>query len=219
MNIVCIDTSSSMSVTAKGCRGIFSAVIKSAKGQYSANLIPLIGEVVKNAGFSINETEKIVCPQGPGSFTGLRIAYAAAKALTLTSGAKFYCVPVLDVLAYEFLEKNEQVISVIDAKRDRFYVQAFINGSRAGEAADISAEEAVKKADLSKNIIVCGIGTEKFKLDIAAKCDYKNISFFEVDCGKFSEKILNYTLLYGNIIEVCDYDGPVYIRKSDAEKS
>lgn len=91
MNIVCIDTCfSSVAITAQGNAGTFTSVFTPAKARHSAILIPAIETAVKQAGFSINETDVLVCPQGPGGFTGLRLAYSTAKAIQLQTNARFF---------------------------------------------------------------------------------------------------------------------------------
>lgn len=218
MNIICIDTSAGMAVTAQGEKDPVTSILKPKGGQYSAHLIPLIDETVTKAGFTIDNTDIIVCPQGPGSFTGLRIAYAAAKAITLATNAQFYCIPTLQIIETGYPCAVEQTLAVIDAKRDRFYVQLFKEGNPAGQAQDICAKKAAGLLEADKKTVICGFGTKKFKNDMEGVPAPKYISFFETEHEKLSELMLNCTLAGKNLIKVHDYDGPVYIRKSDAEK-
>ena len=218
MNIICIDTSAGMAVTAQGEKDPVTSILKPKGGQYSAHLIPLIDETVTKAGFTIDNTDIIVCPQGPGSFTGLRIAYAAAKAITLATNAQFYCIPTLQIIETGYPCAVEQTLAVIDAKRDRFYVQLFKNSRPAGAAADICAEKALDLLDTKEPALICGFGTEKFKTDIGERAVSGRLSFFETEPEKLSALMCAYILEKRELVPVNDYDGPVYIRKSDAEK-
>ncbi|UTC68155.1 MULTISPECIES: tRNA (adenosine(37)-N6)-threonylcarbamoyltransferase complex dimerization subunit type 1 TsaB [unclassified Treponema] len=220
MNIVCIDTSwASITITAQGKEGIFTSIFTPSKARHSAILIPALEKAVKEAGFSVNETDILVCPQGPGGFTGLRLAYSTAKAIQLQTNAQFFCVSILQALCHKYGEES-QFLSIIDAKRDCFYVQAFKNKKPVSEALDISAQEALKLIDKDKKTIICGFGTKKFKEDMAKedmafKSD--NFTFMEAD-KEISSKILLDCFTAGqNCIKVEDHEGPVYIRKSDAE--
>ena len=217
MNIICIDTSfSSVAITAQGNDGTFTSVFTPAKARHSAILIPAIETAVKQAGFSINETDVLVCPQGPGGFTGLRLAYSTAKAIQLQTEACFFCIPILEALCSKYGDKN-QFLSVIDAKRDCFYGQAFENKKPISEAFDISAEDALKLIDKNKKTIICGFGTEKFIEEAGASFEPNNITFIEACKENFSKILLDCFLTNKNCKKVEDHEGPVYIRKSDAE--
>ncbi|QOW60007.1 tRNA (adenosine(37)-N6)-threonylcarbamoyltransferase complex dimerization subunit type 1 TsaB [Treponema pedis] len=228
MNTVFIDTSSSSAaVTASGNAGSFTCIFTPANKRHSAALISLIESAVSAAGFSVEETEAVICPQGPGSFTGLRLAYSAAKAICLKTHAEFYCIPVLDALNFRYRKTCEQVLSIIDAKRDRFYVKFFKNSERLKEdgtqeifePADISAKEAVKFLNLNERAVICGSGTEQFKEDIkGVNVNMENLFFIEEKLENLSQIMLDCFTLNKNIFKVSDYDGPLYIRKSDAEE-
>lgn len=52
--------------------------------KHAAALLPLIGEVLAEAGISLGEVAALAVADGPGSFTGLRVGAAVAKALART---------------------------------------------------------------------------------------------------------------------------------------
>ncbi len=219
MNTLCIDTSSSViAITAVGNLGEFTLIHKPVSTRHSALLISLMESAVKSAGFSIEETEIVVCPQGPGSFTGLRLAYSTAKALCLKTNARFFCIPILDAFNFRYGNGCGQFLAIIDAKRNRFYTRLFNNLKPVCEPADISAAEAVKLLDLTNPAIICGFGTEQFKKDIAGFQNINNVVAVEEKPEILSHIMLDCVKANKNLIEVRDYDGPLYIRKSDAEE-
>src|SRR5438445_7219904 len=63
--------------------------------RHAAEIIVLIDHALEQAGVRPNELEGIVVGDGPGSFTGLRIGWAAAKGLAQQAGLSVAAVPSL----------------------------------------------------------------------------------------------------------------------------
>ena len=70
------------------------------KKTHSQTLLPMLDEVVKMTGISLDSVDAIVISGGPGSFTGLRIGAATAKGLGLALDKPLVNVPTVDALAY-----------------------------------------------------------------------------------------------------------------------
>lgn len=218
MNIISIDTcSDTAAVTASGSTGKYTSVFEPLKNRLTAHLLPLIETSTQYAGFSAKETKTILCTQGPGSFTGLRLAYSTAKSIQLVSNCNFYCVSMLELIASQYENKAEQILAVIDAKRDCFYVQLFRSGKPVSQAYDIPAHDALAFLDSTKTAIICGFGIDKFYSDVKKTIGEKTML---IDCRNicFSQIMLDYFLVGKPLTSVGEFDGPMYIRKSDAEK-
>lgn len=219
MNAISIDTIFSViSVTALGENGMYTSSFLPSRRQRAEGLVCFIQEAAKNAGFLPAETELVVCPEGPGSFTGLRLAYAAAKAIQLETNAIFTAVPVFSAAAsiYEFWEG--QILGIADAKRNRFYGQLFSDGAAKTEVFDREVKDICKCIDFSKNCLITGFGVSEFKKGVENLFGKNNFSFIEIPQNSFSQVILKYALSGKTKKNVADYEGPVYIRKSDAEE-
>src|SRR5436309_14702753 len=63
--------------------------------RHAAEIIVLIEHALEQAGVRPHELEGIVVGDGPGSFTGLRIGWAAAKGLAQQPGLALRAVPSL----------------------------------------------------------------------------------------------------------------------------
>ena len=94
------------------------------KGQ-AERLIPLLEEVLAEGGISWSDLKALAVGTGPGNFTGVRIAVAAARGLALGLGIPAVGVTRLEALAYGI---PRPVIVIEDARRGQVYVQLFTPG-------------------------------------------------------------------------------------------
>jgi tRNA threonylcarbamoyl adenosine modification protein YeaZ len=91
------------------------------KGQ-AERLIPLLEEVLAEAGLGWRDLKAIAVGTGPGNFTGVRIAVAAARGLALGLGIPAVGVTRLEALAFGL---PRPVTVIEDARRGEVYVQVF----------------------------------------------------------------------------------------------
>ena len=129
--ILAFDTSAAHCAAAllSGGRVVADAFEPMEKGQ-AERLLPLCEEVMARAGVAWRDLDAVAVGTGPGNFTGVRIAVAAARGLALSLGVPAIGVTRLEALA-EGLARPVTVIE--DAKRGEVYVQRFEAGG-AGEA-------------------------------------------------------------------------------------
>lgn len=112
--------------------------------QHAERLLPLITEVLGEAGWRYGELELICLTRGPGSFTGLRIGLAAARGLALA-----LALPVLGLTTLEALAAGVEgtpraaVLALIDARRGQLYAQAFRASGEAVGTPQACRPEAV----------------------------------------------------------------------------
>src|SRR5436309_1668265 len=90
--------------------------------RHAARLLPLCAEVLDRAGISYHDLERLAVGVGPGTFTGLRIGVATARALAQASGIALVGVSTLHSLALNalpaFADRGvEAVAAVLDARR------------------------------------------------------------------------------------------------------
>lgn len=92
-----------------------------AKGQ-AERLLPLLEELLSEAGTTWAALTAIGVGTGPGNFTGVRISVAAARGLSLALGIPAIGVNVFDALAHGL---PRPLAVAQDARRDEVYVQRF----------------------------------------------------------------------------------------------
>ncbi|MFW5811673.1 MAG: tRNA (adenosine(37)-N6)-threonylcarbamoyltransferase complex dimerization subunit type 1 TsaB [Alkalispirochaetaceae bacterium] len=101
-------------------------------------LAPAVEELLELTGVSPGELLALVAPRGPGSFTGLRIAVSLIKGMAAATGAPIILVPTLEAYAEPLRGEQALVLSLLDARQARFYVQFFRNGDYLTPALDLS---------------------------------------------------------------------------------
>lgn len=118
-------------------------------------LVPMIEDVMQKAGVSFANLDRIAVTMGPGSFTGVRIGLATARALALASGKPLTGVSTLQVLAAQIKAgEGRQVLALIDTKRDDFYGELYNQSGDVVEAARIWSADEVSAARANQNIVI-----------------------------------------------------------------
>ena len=88
-------------------------------------LAPTIADMLHAAGLGARDLTEIVVGDGPGSFTGLRVAAALAKGLARGSGAQLHAMPSLPLIAAaDDAAEPGTYLCVLDALRGEWFVQA-----------------------------------------------------------------------------------------------
>jgi tRNA threonylcarbamoyladenosine biosynthesis protein TsaB len=93
MNILAIDTATDIISAALG-DGEKTWYIEADGGLHHSELLPgLIDRLLETAGLPKSAIQGLACMQGPGSFTGLRIAFSTVKGLALALGLPMVSMP------------------------------------------------------------------------------------------------------------------------------
>jgi tRNA threonylcarbamoyladenosine biosynthesis protein TsaB len=85
-------------------------------------LVPLMQSALTSRGLRSSELSAVAVSLGPGSWTGLRIGIAAAKAFAWAAGVPLVGVPSFEALA---LEAGGTVLTVRDARSEGFFAAIF----------------------------------------------------------------------------------------------
>jgi tRNA threonylcarbamoyl adenosine modification protein YeaZ len=141
MNILALDTSmgacSAAVLRTDGAASSLHARQEAMARGHAEALMPMVAEVLAAACIAARDLDLIAATEGPGSFTGVRIAIAAARGLALATGAKLYGTDSLTVMARTALgsglsPKGPFAVAV-DARRGMIYLGIY---DEAGERRD-----------------------------------------------------------------------------------
>ena len=147
MLILALDSSTSVVTVAvarasESGREVLAEVSVPSRGA-SEVLLPATHAALSLAGCDLGEVERILVGIGPGTFTGIRIALAAARGLALATGAALSKNSTLAALAAPASMSMEEpdVLAVLDAKRRQVFVQRFAGGHALEEILCMAPEE------------------------------------------------------------------------------
>lgn len=134
MNILAIETTSAFASAAViDGTGNCQEVIWDGSMTHLQNLLPLVDEALKKTGIELSEIKAVAVSRGPGSFTGIRIGMATAKALAQVAKIPVIPVPTLLAMAYGMRHLKGIVCPILDARRGQVYATAFSFGRDAAE--------------------------------------------------------------------------------------
>lgn len=132
MNLLAIDTSNQvMGVALLSDDMLIGELMTNIKKNHSVRLMPAIDQLMRETGMTPDRLDKIAVAKGPGSFTGVRIGLATAKAMAWSLQIPVVGVSSLEVLACQGRLSNMLVCPFFDARRGNIYTGLYqwINGS------------------------------------------------------------------------------------------
>jgi tRNA threonylcarbamoyladenosine biosynthesis protein TsaB len=130
---------------------------------HATQLLALAREALAAADATFADVRRIAVGVGPGTFTGLRIGVATARALAQATGAELAAVSTLAALA-EAAATDRPVLAVLDARRGEAFAAAFRGGERLVDPVAVPPEElsALAAEDLGAWLAV-GDGAVRFR--------------------------------------------------------
>ena len=151
MSILAIDTATQVSSVAVADEGKLSAELTmQARLTHSETLMPHIEQVLRMAAVNKEDLEGIAVSIGPGSFTGLRIGLAAAKAMAYSLNLPVVGISTLKALAYHVPVPGVRIVSLLDAQKGNAYVESY-----RWEQGKLMVVEPVEVAKVTDIVAAC----------------------------------------------------------------
>lgn len=190
-----IDTSSSyLSIAVIKNNEVIGHIYECMPNKHSIYTISFIDKVIKDSGISIDDIEKIFVVNGPGSFTGLRIGLTVAKVYAYLKNIPICLVSSLK--ARIFSVDHENIMSLIDARNDNYYVGLYdSNNNDLIKEGFYNKRDILKLIDKYKPKLVSDVDINKDDIASVASChDYVKIVDYYKDivCDNIHFVVPNY---------------------------
>lgn len=148
MKIAAFDTSSkALTLAILEDETLLAQMTLNIKKNHSITLMPAIDFLMNSLDMKPTDLERIVVAQGPGSYTGLRMAVATAK--TLAHTLKIELVGVSSLLALVPEQVEGLVIPVMDARRNNVYAGFYQSGQSVRPEAHLPLAEVLEIAGVA----------------------------------------------------------------------
>lgn len=135
-----------------------SRYVPMLRGQAEA-LLPLVQEVLGEAGYTFADIGLIAVTIGPGAFTGLRVGLSAARSLALALDVPLAGVTTLEALAQGYLEEHaldDRALGVlVETKRSDYYFQSFSEeGTPLSEPLALDLETVWDQTKMHRSVLI-----------------------------------------------------------------
>lgn len=180
MRILALDTTmGACSAALLGQEGIIAFRHRILARGHAEAVTPMIAEIFAEAKTSMEDVDRIGVTLGPGTFTGVRVGIASARALAIGTDTPIGAVSSLQAIAANAVENlsqedetNTPIAVISDARRSEVYFQLFDSQAKAVTEPAVLAPERVadhlsanSKANQHMVLIGTGTGIMKSKLD------------------------------------------------------
>lgn len=155
MKVLAFDTSSkALSLAILEDKQVLAETMINIKKNHSITLMPAIDFLMGSLDWTPKDLDRIVVAEGPGSYTGLRIAVATAKTLAHTLNIEL--VGMSSLLALVPRQKEGLFVPLMDARRNNVYAGFYENAKPVMPEAHLSFAEVLEKVTDAEHVTFVG---------------------------------------------------------------
>lgn len=159
-------TNETFSIAISGEKKIKQSFFSETSGMQAEMLIPEIEKLLNKEKIWYSDLSGIAFTIGPGSFTGLRVGFAVAKALHIATSLPLIGVNCLEAIAYPYSQKkkyeNKEILVIMDARQKNIFIQRFDSELKALTEPAIIKYKSDELVNLlpkdSSEFVLCGSG-------------------------------------------------------------
>lgn len=191
---------------------------------HSERLIPMLDQLLKAASWTLQELELIGVVRGPGSFTGIRIGIATAQGLAQVLKIPLLAVLSLDALAWAGLGRLEDIVPILDARKNEWYTARYRWEKGKEKAECLTLPQAIptdlwleELRGLDRPICFVGDAAAKSKARIEEVLEEKAVilpEYVSLPRGAYAARAIWQRWQEIGVGELVE---PLYIRFSEAE--
>lgn len=219
MNILALDTSTQVLSIALKTDKTYEERLVVGAFSHSEDLLSEIVALLKRVNLTLKDLELLVVTKGPGSFTGLRVGIASLKGISSAISIPLVSIPTLETIENAVKLYNGPILSVIDAKKKRFYLRLSLKNEVLIADRDGNVDDILDELDKFDEVLLTGPDAAAFEKKLEGKTKAR------IALDPFAPRNLSKSLIELGIkkLETVGPDdigeGPVYIRRSDAEEA
>ncbi len=201
LNLLALETSSSRCGVAllRAADGRLEITVREHEGsqEHAERLLPMADELLAEAGLSPSGLHAVAFGQGPGGFTGLRVACGVAQGMALGLG-----IPVLPIVSHQAVAAQlestpgQAIVVALDARMNEVYLAVYRRGDSSGQESSwetlqdpllISAAEVVpwtahhlptwsEKAGQPLEPLLAGDAWEAYPADMLPPAEWRRVA-------------------------------------------
>lgn len=156
--ILALDSSTDACSVALNDNGRVIALFEHAAKSHTQRLLPMVDEVLQQAGFTLSQLDAIAFGRGPGSFTGLRICLGVVQGLAFGAGVPVVPVSTLQSMASAWFAQPKQppvdgqpLLVALDARMNEVYWSLFAHQAGQVEPVSLTDEFVMAPADVVRH--------------------------------------------------------------------
>lgn len=155
MKVLAFDTSSkALSLAILEDKQVLAETMINIKKNHSITLMPAIDFLMASLDWTPKDLDRIVVAEGPGSYTGLRIAVATAKTLAHTLNIEL--VGMSSLLALVPRQQEGLIVPLMDARRNNVYAGFYENVKAVFPEAHLSFAEVLEQVKDAEQVTFVG---------------------------------------------------------------
>lgn len=214
--ILALDTATEACSVALLHQGKTTFIDELSPRTHTQRILPMVDELLTQAGISVQQIDVLAFGRGPGSFTGVRVGVGIAQGVAL--GAELPVVPVSNLLtmaeeAYQTLNANS-VIALIDARMNEVYFAQFERTEQGWQTQVVeqvcSPEKAIAQMQPTQNTVIVGTGWAAYPQFEQANLAVK-VTEITLPSAKYMLSLAIEKVVQGKVQSAFDIE-PVYLR-------
>lgn len=157
--LLALDTSAAVAVAVHDGTDVVGSALAHDPRRHAELLVPMVDQVLREAGVTRRDLTAVAVGRGPGPFTGLRVGLVTARTLAHALGVPLHGLCSLDALAQQAVDAGvvadgAGVVAATDARRREVYWRRYRSVGGVAEPVGDPAVAAPAVLPLDGDLVV-----------------------------------------------------------------